>query len=666
MSYPFQLFLTRKNLSIQDLENINNIFNSLSNKVSILNEYKHEIEQYIEINNININNIDKSILIKISKYYDEYLNKNTKQFFIYLVGFKSIIYNNVVHINTFNNIYNNLTRNKINTYNEKYIYYNPFSYEYPNTFNKLNKINNNKKFINLSIFKKINSNYDSNINNNIKVSIDILTQGKYINLSLPSIGVINNSFSSNKSLSYIDFISKLTEINDEKNKNVLENIPLKSMELGNIISDLLFENIIDDYNIAIKNVFINMIKNINFNLEDVFYLSKKINNKVITKIKTEYIIPYKIDSKNNDIIALTKNDIDKYKTIKDLCDKNNSIINYVVNKVFLSGNNKKIYLEKNNFKNVLACYLFYIINLTFNICKLYINKIDEFLINVIESKDKRYSFLNIKLAFDFTSALSKSLYKFKTVLLNNFYYYFLPSKILSGNYGMKLNEFDCYIPEYNFLINNDDLINYYPFNNIINSKKIFVNKNNLIKFVLDIRAKVDIYNSSLKLELGGYSFNFNILKKSILILLDYYKILDKTNQFNLFIIKLLINNFKDKRKIPIELINDIEYYINYSRFDITEYERIVLLKYENNLEKATNFILNVINIRSKIKNSKNNNVNDLNNLEDINYLSYIIYYLKSQGIFNIIKNIDININLKNSLLNKLLKTKIEYEKMIKY
>jgi hypothetical protein len=676
MSYLFNFFLTKKNLSSSDLEDTSNIFQFFSSKsTSLLEKYKDEINNYIENNKIDLKNFHKNKnfhLKKLSNIYDNIFIKENKikLFFYYLIDSNIMLNNNITNINSFIELFNKFDKKSISTYSKSEIFYNPFGYFSPFSSNiNISLRNFNNEFINIKDFSKINKSYNNNnIINNLQISLDILTQSKIINISLPSIGIIKNNFSNKNNYSYITFIDKLLKIKNEED-NISEFIPLKSLDLGSIISDMLFDINNDEFNLIKKN-FKNTINNINITLDEIFFdtVSKKNNKKKQKKIKTEFIIPYKLDSsKKNEIISSSKNDIDRIKNIKELIEKNNFIISFVLKKIHQSNNNNKI-LEKTNFKNILSCFMFYIINLVYTISKIYIDKIDYFLFDIISSKDKRYSNLNIKKAFEYTNLLKKSLYKFKLILLNSFYYLFTPLNFLSGNYGMKLNDLGCYIPDGTILKTNLDLLNEFPFyssNNSDNSTT-YINLYNdkLSNFLLNSKNNYDIYDNKNILEIGGYSFDFYTLKKSLSILNEYYKYTEKYNKFNLFIVKLLIKNFMEKN-IPIELIDKLDSSLYFIKSNKNEFERKLLLKYDNNMDKAVSFILNVLSIRQKIKNSKKNNVENLNYLETINLCCYNIYYLKSQSIINMIKNLNLNINFKNILLEKLLKKKKEYEDLIK-
>lgn len=647
MIYLYNYFLTKKNISEKDFENALNISKIIpSTKISLLTQYKDKIDNFIKENNIDILKFNKhknrssNILKNLSSSYDNILikEKNIYSFFNILISYKLLIEKNNINIDSFKNINTFYNKPFIINYDKNASFYNPFQYNFTNNFS------------NIKDYLKLNKNSNKNtIINKLSKSIDILTQGNIINVTLPSIGIIRNNFSKSDT-SYISFMEKIVKMKDN-HSNISDYIPLKFLDLGTTISNLLFET--NDINIkSKKDIFINIINNFSVNLNEILINDKKINR--------EFIIPYKIDTlKKNEVIPYTDIDIERIKNEKDLIEKNNLIVEYVLKNIIETKNNIKV-LDNKNFKNVMACYIFYLINLTYSISKLYLDKIDNFLIDIISSEDKRHGKLNIKRAFEFTSLLKKSLYQFKLLLFNNFYNLFIPSKISSGNYGMKINEFGCYVPESLLLIPHINLLENYPFYGNINTIEINIDK--LENFILNSSNIYDLYDTNIKLEIGGFFEDYFITKKSINVLENYYKNLLKNNNFNLFIINLLINNFKNKN-IPIELLDDIKYSGSEIRNNKIIFETKILLNYDINLDKAYEYALNTIQLRNKIKNSLNKkiNVTNLLNNEIIYICTYNIYYLKSLGIINIVNNINLDMNFKNLLLEKMMERKKEYE-----
>jgi hypothetical protein len=650
--------MTTKNLSKNDLEDISYIFNkNIYYKKSILELYKKDINEYIEKNKIKIYDIEikNNILNNLSEKYDEFIIRklNPQLYFIYFFDYKLELVNNINNINQLKEIYEFMIKKNVEEYNEKLRFMNPLNYLYLNKNNIDIKSIIDKKYINLYHLNK-----DIDFISKINQSVKILTQGNNINLSLPTIGVIYRDHDDKfKNNTIVDFINKIVTIKDDQTndfKYCCSNISLKDLKLGNIFVNILFKsNNIDNPTI---NTFKNMIDNININLSDILTIKNKNRlSKNIKSVRSEFIIPYKnIEKKNkDDVVLLEKNDYEKYKKPKDLIEKNRNILKYVLDKIKNNSDNK---LDTKNYKNVLACYLFYIINLTSEIYNAYIDKIDVFFKTLIQSKHNLFSDLDIINAFNYTSLLKKSIYKFKLILLNNFHNFFLPTQILEGSYGMKLNEYGSYLPESILLGDNNVIKEKYPFYSKDND--IGSDPNKLQKYILNISYTNDIYDKKNILEIGGNIYDFELMKRTILVLLNYYNNMEIKNNFNLFIINLLYDNWKNKNIIPIEIINDI---ISLDKYNKLFFENNILLKYEDSIQKCVFYISNVINIRNKRSNLDNQK---LNRLEDINLLSYVFYNMRCLSIISYVKNSFININLKNKILEELLNKKSKYEKLL--
>jgi hypothetical protein len=233
---------------------------------------------------------------------------------------------------------------------------------------------------------------------------------------------------------------------------------------------------------------------------------------------------------------------------------------------------------------------------------------------------------------------------------------------------MKLDENNCYVPESIFLNSNENIFENYPFINFDDTTKyICIDERRLLKFIITMKDNKDIYQSDMKLEFGGNAFNYNIMKNSFDILKDFYKSLQKTNNFNLFIIEKIINYF-NKNNIPYELIKNIQKKDIISLFNIPlkpTLEREVLKIYDTLLDKSTNYYLRVIDIRNKKKYIKQTDIHNLNNLEEISFLLFKIYFIQSSCL-NVVceKLIRTDIKTKNTILKNMIEMKKNYEKII--
>jgi hypothetical protein len=159
------------------------------------------------------------------------------------------------------------------------------------------------------------------------------------------------------------------------------------------------------------------------------------------------------------------------------------------------------------------------------------------------------------------------------------------------------------------------------------------------------------------------------MKKSNKILNNYFKLLQKTNLLNLYIIDKLFDNFK--KNIPFELLYDIEKYKDIIKNPILgnsereEVERKLLHIFEFNIEKSTKNYIKILDINKKIKSLKKEDIHNLYNSKDIHYLIFIIYYIKSILIIKISEYNIQDLKLKNSVLKKYMKIKEKYENIIK-
>jgi hypothetical protein len=647
----FDLFKTNKNISLLDLNTNTEILQNYYKQVSILENYKKEITDYIE--NYELKKINLTFLQKINyEYYTDLLGtKKIEIFSKKLIGDKNNLTTNQKNIEIFISK-NDILMNTYVGYNEDLYFVNPL-----NTY--------------LEDMSMIIKNDDDDVN----IITDILTHGKIINITLPSVGIISKNVSKNDN-TIINFINKirsnkfLSDFDD-----IISELPLKHLGLADTISNLLLNIPIDTKNFNtnnnennVRNLIKNMIKNISINENDIFKIKGKNNKdskngKNTSSFKKEFIIPYFFEG--DKIKSMTKARIDKKLTINEVITNNNALITHVIEKYDIT---RKTINEKNRdiietYKNIMASYLFYIINLIISIMDIYIDKINnDVILNIINLREKRFKILNIESTFDYILSFKKSILKFKIILLNNFYHLFIPSKINFGNYGMKMMDEGCYKPEGSFLNTIQDIFQKYPFTNKDN--------NNLKNFILNIKKNNDIYKENLILELGGFAFNNKQTKYALSSFKNTCVKISKINNFNLFIIDKIINYFQNK-SIPIELINiddikiEMKSTLLNSKKNIKEKLQIKLIrKYEDNIEKSTSNYINLIEIRNKIKFSEKNNLISLYNKKDEFLLNFNIYYMISECIKKITEKYVYSSNLKNKLLEEYSRIKKEHEEKI--
>ena len=503
----------------------------------------------------------------------------------------------------------------------------------------------------------------------IKDILKILLQYPVVNTSLPSIGFLSD---------YVLFIKDVISIDhndsDVANRSLLNYLPILKLDIGDTLSNILLnsDNVysINFNNDQMKKLIISLINNIQVRVKDIFYIDYNLNRK--PKINVDYIIPYIFDirdSKNRKkIVRMTKSDIDKIKDYKQLINHNNNIVTHVIRETFkkdkIEGARN---LDKDNYKNVLACFLFNIIRLICDISKKYIDIIDTILKDLVDIREKRPGQLNIRDAFQYTTNLNISLYKFKIILLNNFYQLFLPTHIQENSYGMMKDDNNCYIPESIFMNNFQNLFDKFP---IIDcgtdhskpSPYIFSDER-ILSFLKNIKEKYDIYDSKQLLDSGGFIFSKKIMKIALNILYKYYELVLRYSNFVLYIIDKLQNNFKNIKYFPPELIDINEsnkrYMTNYNLTKNTKdkLEKKLLSNFELSIEKSTSYLKQLINLK-RLEDPL------LSNQEETLALCISFYYQLSQVLLKYSESIK-NIKLKSPLLQKYSEKKKYYENVIK-
>jgi hypothetical protein len=650
LNFPSNAFKTKGNISLNDFIKSIPLKTNRNRKTTILESRTKEIKEFLKKNKVTK---QPYIIIKdLNDSFEKLLDNNSQidSFFKKLIFYKDITNKNIVLINLFLIVSDKYSNYSFRNYNENLVYQNPIEID-RNKF--LNKNNNN--------FKINTSNNDSK---KLRIIQDILTEGTYINLSLPSLGVPS---------SYIDFIGdELIKLNDSsinKDTDLSKKLPLRKLNVGENISELLFSD--SNYNInnnlnKDKKLIQNLINGISVTVGDIFYV-KKSNNKKKDKVKPEFVIPYTKEFKQ-----MTKSEVDKIQDLTQLVKHNNELLVSVMNGVFkftsTDESEKVKQLDKKYYKEILASYLFYIINIVSSILIEYINKIDIILANIIDSKEKRFGLLNIEGAFKYTSLLKISTLKFKRILLNNFYQLFIPNKIGEEYYGMKLTETGTLIPEGLFINSNEYIYDNYPFT-LSASNEIEVNIPTMKDFILLIKDKKDIYENG-SLEFGGFAFDNNHMKESIKILSNYYRSFEKNDQFTLLVIDFIINYFK-KNNFPYEIYENllggkkisIDSSLNVEK-EKKKLESLLLDKFESNLEKSTNSYIKLINIKGKVKNSRNIDINKMINNQSLYEIYFKLYFSLSKMIQVMTEKSFLDSTFKNSLLKKYADIKRKYEMII--
>ena len=608
------------------------------------------------------NKSDKSILLKNKEAIDEYIKKNgcniTDNYFKY-------------EIDKINQIFINFNKNEKNEKIKVYNFCKKIIFKKSEINIMQKKIDIFVKF-NKTIYQNIYLNYDKSLiiynpinynihhllindsinfsDNNIKITLDILTQGNIINLSLPSIGLLKCNMSPKTCQNYTTFIYQIINSNN-LNNTLFDYIPLKEINIGDTISNFLVNIKLDNEKNNLNNdntdntedlirKILN-IKMIDFN--EIFYISKNKDKNKNKKVRIEYLIPYEITDKNI-LKIMEKSKITTFKDIDIIHQHNKTLLMFII-----KNNDDNLLLRK----EVLACFLFYIINIVYDISKKYLNTIDNIIKQIINSKDKRFKRLNIVDAYKYTTDLNKSLMNFKIILLNNFYQIFIPSK-LTKLYGMIYDINGCYIPDKDsiFTIDNKTFNSNYPF-------KDPINEINISNFLLNILEKNDVYEPERVLELGGFIYTTHYMKKSSELLCEKYLYYDKYNKFILVIMSYFIDFFKNKN-IPFNILPPINNIIRQSN---TIIKNKLIKDYKEYLEDATNYYKKLIDIREKIKLIKYIN-NNLSNLEEIYLMCFNINLTLGLCYDKIVSKQIFNVDLKKEILTQYFEIKKFNENII--
>jgi len=671
-SFPYNYFNTKKNISLKEIQYLRNILDFYTYpEKSILENNKDEIKNFLTVNKLNSKKIENlSSLNILNQIYNDYLinERDINKFCENFVNYKYNILKSNELIEYFTNLKIKFRTKKGINYDPSFFIENPIIYQ--------NIVHLKKNEINKEISNEIN--YYKNTDN-IKLTLDIFTQGNFINYSLPSVGIIYPNFSTKIGPSlnpnnYIDFFKILIH-KDLNEVQINKKLPLLELNIPNVISDLLIleSNNIFESNNDVKNLIKKKIQEINIDMNNIFYVNANNKNKTI---KSVYIIPYK--NKDEKIVLMSNSDIKSFqrKNMKDVLNHNYNIHLHAIKDLKNINNTEKLGF---NSKNVLACYLFYIIQLLYDINKEYINKINTIITKISESREKIFKRLNIKNAFLYISLLSDSLYKFKLILLNSFYNFFIPSKVSYDNYGMKVidedNNIYSMVPESDFINSNDYIFNNYCFN--VSEDTLVVNEENLKKFIINIKYDHDAFDVNEKLEFGAFAFNNENMINSMNIFLKYLIDYRNSNNFSLYIVNILSSNFIEKQIYPYEIIDSLLFsrriQIMTPKINKSDQEKLIKeLKsvFEINYSASVSYLFKLIELNKKWEKigAKNDNIRKEKDRRKLFLLlSTRFYMFIAMSNYYICQNIIVDVELKNKLLKEYQMIKKKYEeKMMEY
>jgi hypothetical protein len=608
--------------------------NEMKNETLLL-KYKSEINSYLKKQKSNIlhyieddNNIDL-LDIEFRKYIESDVDK-FDDFIKYLIKTKFQIVQQrklcndfMKHIQDIKNILKFPSLLKEDTY-QKYIISNIFS----NDDFGFNVQSNQIRIMN----KMIKSEFFENKKKQDSIGYAFANTSYYHNINLysPSIG---NIYLLNLLQSSITHMI-LGLCNGES--DILSLIPLHNQNIKDDITSFVInkESSNSDYK---KKVLSSVLNNIDLNYDQIF--------KDKNKIKKVFIIPYQKDEITDESGEVKhKFTYTKYITAsssKDVMKANNELLSKTWD--LIKENPKNLNLPF--VKDILALYVYFAIQLFYETYYQYFSKISNILYEFNE--DSRFSEDNVDLGILYIDKCIESLKTFKKILLNNFYDFFLPSRVTKA-YGIKVDENGFVVCGSKLAIDNEFLIKKYPFQHFDNSgSKLNIDKESLLKvnhFIIGKKRNGDLYNPKENLYIGFYLPNESKMKDLVNFYKYYIQVLLTQFSFSIYICNLLSKRLLTN--IPIEIVEQIYKKIDELKEDSSTKSKneIVLLCYKH-LYKSYNLIKT-----SKDKKFNKEKVKDLKEEEEYILLSNF-YYNYATILFEYVnRNQKLDIKTKNYLI----------------
>jgi hypothetical protein len=212
---------------------------------------------------------------------------------------------------------------------------------------------------------------------------------------------------------------------------------------------------------------------------------------------------------------------------------------------------------------------------------------------------------------------------------------------------MVLNKDGFYIPDGSLLSNNDDIIKNFPFKVDIIQGNQSTNIQGLISFMFLNKSNTDIYDNKLSLDLGGFSYNKIITRKTISILHKFYDKYMVKNLFNIYLMDLLEKFLKEK-SCPELVISLKEFLNNVALTNIAKYKNYFEEYYQKNLFTASTYLIEILKLDKKIKKD-----NDEHKKRDTYLLTSNILFYNSEICKYLVKyDSSFSIDLKRELLEK--------------
>ncbi len=627
-----------KKFKVKKLVNENIIKRKLNDtSTSLLSKYDNEIKSYLKKYKKNVlfymtedNNID--LLDEEFRKSLDNVNINFDNFIKYLIKIKFNVVNQRKKCNDFlknmNLIKNNLKFPSIlkeNNINKEII---------NNIFNNddfsLNIESNQIKILS----KMLKAEYfdDKKKEDSIHYLISNISYYNNINILAPTIGNVYLSNNLPASLSHM-ILNICNGSND-----ISSFIPLHVQNIKDDISSLIIKK--DSENIDYKKkVLSSILGNIDISYDSIM--------KDKNKIKKNYIIPYeRKDSNSESSDSKYKFEYEKYITLsssKEVLQKNLELVSQVLE--YIETNPKNI--NKSNVKEILGLYVYFIISLFYDVYNAYFLKINGILYELNE--DQRYSNDNIDLGLAYIDKCMESLKMFKKILLNNFYDFFIPSKLTKA-YGIKLDDNGYVVCGSKLAIDDETLIKKYPFKHFKSSEiKLDINRDSLLainNFIVGKKRSGDIYNPRELLYIGYYVPNDGKMKDLLGFLKYYIYVLNSQFTFSIFICNLLSKVLMNY--LPIELFEHVKKVESLKNNSSNKSKNEIIINVYKHMVKAFNIIKS-----SKDKKYNKEKVKDIKEKEEVVLLSNY-YYNYSIIIYELInENENIDKNVKKYLLSRM-------------
>lgn len=628
--FPYDCFKTEKIFMLKDLDTSPvSVIRTLKAQESIFFKYADLIKKFIAENKLDNSTVNDNnhIFERLSGIFNDIKRStNNKTYFTNVYTFTKSFYDRKYlfikerkNYLKFASFVRQLNINK-NLFTKNLRYENPIIHDDP-----------------ITIIRSLKDKIDE-YGEEEATSIDNVILGHNINFSLPSIGPIYSIYAPNAAKCDISTLiyTLITTDSGVYPPNYLAHIPLFKQNINETLSNILLENNKENnlWNIKLGNSNNNKaskfvkkyFNSVSLSTIDIFFEDPP----TFSILKNKYFIPYKHEvipgvggvggvDKISDATIIpsptlpgggTPTAFDK---IKALIDANNNILKHVIEQMQVSST----YLNKPFVKNILCCYIFFVINLFYDFYKKYIEKLNQVIVNLSLSEYREE--LNISAGFKYIERLNISLLNFKKILLNDFYELFLPSITVNNNYGMILNKGGFYVPAGPFISSNDDIKDNFPFKEEISHANIDNNKQTLIKFILLTKSRTDYYDNNLILELGGFSYNNIITRNTISILNNFFDNYKKKNSLNIYLLELLEKFLKEK---SCDILNSYLISIIDEPDPLTK-EKDFEDYYKKNLFSSATYFIEVMKIEKKIKSKKTN-------VGDEEYKKRNIYLLTSQ------------------------------------